>query len=295
MEPKVTVLVPSYNHKKFVLETIRSIKSQTYKNIQLIVIDDGSTDGSAEFLESIAGKYQFHLILKENEGLCSTINRGLDSADGEYIVVIASDDFMPEERITEQVLAFQEKDCDVIAGGMTLVDQDSKVMKYVDPLKVGSVSFNDMLKKSVIFAPTVMFKRVTFERFGKYNPEHIIEDYSMWLNILFKGGTISNFSKNWAYYRVDSVVSRSKIDWYYKGLVQVLSAYWDDPIVHNEFIKRRHKYLIKVAIMDGLIGLREAMKNERIEFSLVEIMTLKAIALIPRFVRNILKQKINKN
>lgn len=295
MEPKVTVIVPSYNHKKFILETIKSVQSQTYKNIQLIIIDDGSTDGSADFLKFIVGLYQFQLVLKENEGLCRTINRGLALADGEYIVIIASDDFMPAGRITEQVLAFAGSNYDVIAGGMTLVDQDSTVLKYVEPLRMGSISFNDMLKKSVIFAPSAMFKRVTFERFGMYNPEHIIEDYSMWLNILFKGGSISNFNRNWAFYRVNSTVSRSKINWYYKGLVQVFSVYWDDPVVHNAFIKRRLKYMAKVAIIDGAIGLREAMENEKLAFSLVETATLKTLALIPQFVRNMLKKNINKN
>ena len=212
VEPKVSIIIPSYNHKKYILETLKSIQAQTYKNIETIVIDDGSTDGSGEFLKSVRDEYQFQLIVKNNEGLCKTLNLGLEQAIGEFIVVIASDDFMPPERIFEQVKAFDGNNFDVIAGGMTLIDVDSKEIKYAAPLKQGAITFSDMLSTSMIFAPTAMLKSSTFKKFGRYNPEHVIEDYSMWLKILSKGGHITNFDKNWAYYRVNQVVTHSKID-----------------------------------------------------------------------------------
>ena len=294
VEPKVSIIIPSYNHKKYILETLKSIQAQTYKNIETIVIDDGSTDGSGEFLKSVRDEYQFQLIVKNNEGLCATINKGLDLANGDYIVIIASDDFMPAERIAQQVISFEGHNFDAVAGGMTLIDEESKELRYVSPLKLGSISFSDMLDKSVIYAPTVMFKAATFKRFGQYNSEHVIEDYSMWLKILSKAGSIANFDKNWAYYRIDQVVTRKKIDWYYRGLAQVFSEYMADSAVSRAFLKRRIKYLIKVSIFDGFQGLNDVIATERKGLNGLHITMLYVIAIMPAFIRNILKKRINR-
>lgn len=285
----VSIIIPSYNHKKYIEELLKSIRAQTYLNIEIIVLDDGSTDGSPEFLKSIQPKYDFQLILKQNEGLCATLNRGLDLIKGEFVVIIASDDFMPEKRIEEQVAAFESNNLEVVAGGMTLIDEDSKIQKYVSPIKQGYIIFTDMLDKNVIYAPTAMFKSATFKKYGRYNPEHVIEDYSMWLNILSKGGCIANFDKNWAYYRTNQIVTRSKVDWYYKGLVQVLNDYKNRPNVQKALIRNKFIYLIKVTVFDGRDGLKSVT-----DISLFQLIILYSIAILPFFIRDFLKKRINR-
>lgn len=290
----VSIIIPSYNHKKYIEELLKSIRAQTYSNIETIVLDDGSTDGSPEFLKSIQPQYDFQLILKQNEGLCATLNRGLDLIKGEFVVIIASDDFMPDKRIEEQVAAFESNNLEVVAGGMTLIDEDSKIQKYISPIKQGHIVFTDMLDKNVIYAPTAMFKSATFKKYGRYNPEHVIEDYSMWLNILSKGGCIANFDKNWAYYRINQVVTRSKVDWYYKGLVQVFSQYLDNPVVLKAFAKQKFKYLIKVSIFDGVKGLREALRQGGEGLGYMHFFVLYMVALMPGFVRGIFRGRVNR-
>ena len=292
--PKVSVIIPSFNHKKYIAETLSSIQAQTYPNIETIVIDDGSTDGSPEYLKLLQERFQFQLQIKKNEGLCATINRGLEVAHGEYVVIIASDDFMPPERIAQQRAYLEKSDFDAIAGGMTLVDDSSRQLRYVSPLKQGSISFSDMLDKNVIFAPTVMFKSSTFLKFGKYNPEHYIEDFAMWLHILSKDGQVANFDHNWAYYRTTPVISRKKIDWYYKGLAQVFSQYLDRPGVSEALLKGKFKYLIKVAVLDGFQELRKTLKNDMHGLGLLREMFLYCVALAPAFIRNHLKKRINR-
>jgi alpha-1,3-rhamnosyltransferase len=292
--PKISIIIPSYNHKKYIEETIKSIHLQTYSNIETIVVDDGSTDGSSEYLKNLQRKFKFQLIAKQNEGLCATINLGLQHSEGEYIVIIASDDFMPAERVSQQYDCIVNSDFDVIAGGMTLVDENSQKLRYACPLKNGSVYFNDMLDKSVIYAPTAMFKKTAFEKFGFYNPEHVIEDYSMWLNILSKGGKIANFDKNWAYYRINSIVTRQKLDWYYKGIHQVFSQYLDKPGVTEAFLARKFKYLIKISIFDGFKGLGEFISKDEPNIGCLRLLCLYTIAILPAFFRQILKKRINR-
>lgn len=294
LQPKVSIIIPSYNHKKYILQTINSIMEQTYKNIETIVLDDGSTDGSVEFLKDLQTKFKFQLVLKENEGICTTLNKGLDLASGEFIVIIASDDYMPKERITQQVDLLMKNNFDAIAGGVTLIDETSNELKYAGPPKLGRIEFKDMLNTNVIFAPTVMFKAQTFEKFGRYNPKNVIEDYPMWLKMLSNGGRIANFNRNWAYYRTDYIITRKKIDWHYKGVTQAFSEYLNDPMVMKAFMKIKFKYLMKVSIFDGKKGLNEVIDNESNGLSWWQLLIIHAVAVLPDSLRSNLKTRINK-
>ena len=102
--PRVSIIVPCYNHERFVRETIESIRGQTYPEIELIVIDDASSDGTAGVVEELRGRHEFTFLRNErNLGLNATIERGLAHATGEFATTIASDDVMLPTKIEEQV------------------------------------------------------------------------------------------------------------------------------------------------------------------------------------------------
>jgi alpha-1,3-rhamnosyltransferase len=294
MSPLVSIIIPSYNHRKYILKLLESINEQTYPTIEVIIVDDGSTDGSVEYLESVKEKYNFKLISKKNEGLCATINRGLDEVRGEYIVIIASDDFMPATRLSEQIEKISNSPFDAIGGGMTVVSENSVTLNYVKPLKIGEVFFDEMLYKNLICAPTVMFRAETFTKFGRYNPNHLIEDYSMWLRILSQKGRIANFNHNWAFYRVNPLVNRKKIEWYYKGLKQVFAEYENMPVAAKALARNKFKYLLKVAIFDGFLELQKAVYDEKLSLSSVSLVPVYLISLLPLFIRRVLSKRINK-
>ena len=95
--PLVTIAVPSYNHAPYIAECVASLIAQDYPRIELIVIDDGSRDGSAAVVEGLTEQCRarferFELIARENQGLCNTLNQALDWAQGEYFVTADSDD-----------------------------------------------------------------------------------------------------------------------------------------------------------------------------------------------------------
>src|SRR5688572_3746734 len=111
-KPLVTVICLCYNHERFVREAITSVLSQTYSNLQVIVVDDKSTDKSVDAIrDKIApyGEITF-LPLPTNHGNCRAFNKGLALAKGEYIIDFATDDLMAPERISKQVEAFQQLD-----------------------------------------------------------------------------------------------------------------------------------------------------------------------------------------
>ena len=92
---KVSVIVPVYNNEKYVETCIRSICQQTYQNLEILVINDGSTDGSRQILERMAEKdKRIRLIHQENAGVSAARNKGIELADGEYLTFVDGDDYV---------------------------------------------------------------------------------------------------------------------------------------------------------------------------------------------------------
>ena len=135
--PLVSVIIPSYNHAEYIQENILSVVNQTYPNIQLIVVDDGSTDDSISILKNLKKEYDFELYLQANKGLCSTVNHSHhDLAKGKYIVRIDSDDYLELDRIECQVNLFLENpDVDLVYGAYTTVDKFGKNLEKRCPAK----------------------------------------------------------------------------------------------------------------------------------------------------------------
>lgn len=100
----VSVVIPSYNHRAYVETALRSALAQTYGSVQVIVIDDGSRDGSRDFLEKLASQEGFDFIAQENAGICRTLNRAIrERARGRYIALLASDDYWVPEKLALQM------------------------------------------------------------------------------------------------------------------------------------------------------------------------------------------------
>ena len=96
----ITVVVPVYNVKEYLEKSVGSIRNQTYKNLEIILVDDGSTDGSRELCDKFAGDdKRIRVIHKKNGGLSDARNCGIDNASGEFISFIDSDDYISENMI----------------------------------------------------------------------------------------------------------------------------------------------------------------------------------------------------
>ncbi len=102
--PIVTVVIPSYNHREFIGAAIESVLGQTHGGVQLVVIDDGSKDGSPELLRDLARTKGFDLILQENGGVCRALNRAIrERATGEYVALLGSDDLWEPRKLELQL------------------------------------------------------------------------------------------------------------------------------------------------------------------------------------------------
>jgi alpha-1,3-rhamnosyltransferase len=283
---KVTIFVPCYNHERYVTKLIETIFAQSFTDFELIVIDDGSKDHSPQILTALSEKYNFKLVLKENEGLCKTLNRGIDLASGEFFTCIASDDFIPPERIREQVDFLEANpNVDVVAGSEMIVDTEGVECGLKSPKIKGFVTFQEMIKINRVLTATVMMRTSVFQRFGNYNELHTFEDYHMWLKMLKNGGTIFNTTQMWAYYRISNQDLEKKINWYYKGAVQALSDYKSDPFVMSRLEKHKLVYCIKLSLVVGSAA-REKYRDVFGSLNWLGRLVCRGVMLAPKFLRD---------
>ena len=193
-EPLVSAIIPSYNHENYIEECVLSIVNQTYKNIELIVIDDGSTDRSREILEKLQKQYGFVLVLQDNQGVSKTMNKAIRQyAKGKYITGSASDDFLMPDKVERQVNYMEsDTDCSLVFGKVHMVDAQSRIIEgltVVDPVEdpVESVRFEGLIERNCIPAASMMYRKDIWEQCGGYDEDSILEDWDMWLKFAYSG------------------------------------------------------------------------------------------------------------
>jgi len=130
-KPLISVIIPAYNHEQFVCDAIRSIIAQTYKNIELIIINDGSTDDTWDKINELKDdcKKRFiniHFETQENQGTCTTLNRLIKLANGEYIYLIASDDLAKPSAIEKQLKEIIQNKAVVAVGNNEFINNRSE-------------------------------------------------------------------------------------------------------------------------------------------------------------------------
>lgn len=171
--PLVSVIIPAYNHEKYIQDTINSIINQTYSNIELIIIDDGSKDLTWQKINEMKEECQERFVrinfsTRANKGTCATYNELLEKSSGEYVYLIASDDLAKPESIEVQVQFLNEyKDYALVVGDNEIIDSSGKVCFWdknqntiYDKKKAVYATFASYLQKT---------KKINFKKcFGKY-------------------------------------------------------------------------------------------------------------------------------
>lgn len=128
---KISVIVPVYNMEKYLVRCLESIVNQTYPDLEIICVNDGSTDSSAKILETYASKdKRIKLITKENGGLSSARNAGINAATGEFITFVDSDDWIQPD--TYNIVSRYMSDADMLIFGTNVVGDFSFVSKEGD-------------------------------------------------------------------------------------------------------------------------------------------------------------------
>lgn len=193
---EVSVLVPSYNHARFVERTLRSIFAQTLRPKRLIVIDDGSNDESATVIERVLKECPFEseLIARENRGLCKTLNEGFWLSEGEFFAYLGSDDIWLPNFLAEQVELLGQRPESVLAFSHAyVIDEEDMIIDRTDNwTEFADGDFLPRLLMGEIFSsPGVLYRRSDLEE-TSWNEEAVLEDYELYLNLCLEG----DFARN---------------------------------------------------------------------------------------------------
>lgn len=172
--PLVSILIPVYNTEKYVAEAVESVLNQTYKNIEIIIVDDGSTDRSWEIIENYRQKYPdiIKTYRQENKGACAARNKAFELSIGDYIQYLDSDDYITEKKISEQMKLFRKYGDEIITscswtrienGNVNRKKIDKNYPKPIDWL-IDSWTGNGSGQTSIWLTP-----RPIIEKAGKWN------------------------------------------------------------------------------------------------------------------------------
>ncbi len=201
---RVSVIITSYNHAKFIEQSIMSVLNQSYGNVELIVVDDGSTDGSPMIIKDLQLKHSFSFFEQKNGGCASAVNHGLRYATGEYIGFLASDDYYHPEKISQQLAYYtQNPHFGFIHAGAVTVNQNGVEISKTDFAKVtwdNARIFETLMEDCFVSAQTVMTKRTVLDSVGCFDESIEIEDWDLWLRIA-KYYEVGFQRQHFSYYR----------------------------------------------------------------------------------------------
>ncbi len=181
----VSVIIPVYNHERYVSYSIQSVLQQTYKNIELIVIDDGSTDGSAKVIRDLLQNHCFTFLARANKGLSATINEGIQLSHGEYICILASDDIYKHHKIKMQVdYLDNNQEYAMCCSLAETIDKNGTLLPQIIGYNNSeTLKFNRLIENNSITGVTVMLRRSVFESIGLFDVMLSVEDWDMWLRV----------------------------------------------------------------------------------------------------------------
>ena len=195
----ISVIIPTYNSAEYIAETLESVCAQTYRNIEILVIDDCSSDDTSEIVEKYATKdLRIRLIkLNENKGAANARNIGAKSAVGEWIAFLDSDDLWVPNKLEKQIYKINElvklnenRIVSFVFTGSSFVDRYGKKLTSILHVPM-QVDYERLLKQNVISCSSVLIKRSLLLRYPMPCINDIHEDFATWLQILKKENIVA--------------------------------------------------------------------------------------------------------
>jgi GT2 family glycosyltransferase len=193
--PLVTMIVLSYNHSRFVLETLESVKAQTYKNTQLIILDDCSSDDSVAIIDRWLRENEIRCTFirhQKNQGICKSLNEALAVSTGKYVSMVASDDIWLPDKIESQVaiMESQPDSVGVLYSDALHMGEDgrrrpgSTLTTYwtMSEMPQGQI-LDTLVQGNFIPGMTTLIRRSCYDKVGLYDENLPWEDWDMWMRI----------------------------------------------------------------------------------------------------------------
>lgn len=203
--PLVSVIIPSYNARRYIKETVDSVLAQTYKNIEIIVVDDGSTDGTREELAPYAAAGKIRYFYQENAGQSAARNTAIAHAKGKYLALLDADDMFMPTKVEEQVAYLEaHPECGLSYCGMYHFFDPDVGKKYIFSVPTPSgVLFKELLQGNFINPLSVVLRKELLDKYGSFEPTfRRLDEQALWLKLAFNGVKFCYLPRRLAYYRM---------------------------------------------------------------------------------------------
>lgn len=302
--PKVSIIIPVYNGSNYLKEAIDSALSQTYENIEVIVVNDGATDDGAT--EQIALSYgdKIRYYYKENGGVSSALNYGIKVMEGEYFSWLSHDDLYAQTKVADSIELLSEqqvKENTIVCCGSVLVDENARIIrKYKEVFLSKEVYCGDILYKKLIIGKTLngcclLIPKTVFDKVGLFDETlRYCQDALMWYKIFFAGYSLVYDEKENVKRRVHQAqASITSKDIFYKD------SFYISKILIPLFIEKSNKdsdilfgYAennAKLNCIDVVNACISAAKEKRL-FSPFQIIKLKVLCYCGKYMRERIKK-----
>jgi len=320
-KPAISVIIPVYNAQDGIKRCVDSLLNQSFKNLEIILLNDGSKDNSLNILKEYELKYSFvRVIDKQNEGVAVTRNKGILLAEGEYIMFMDNDDFVDSDYIETFYQAIHEKNLDLVIGGYKRVNQDNQIIfsqdiqqsewsKYIIMAPWAKVYRTEFLKTNNLeffdygIGEDIIFNLAAYKTTDKIG----LLDYKGY-NWYYNNQSISNTSQRGFSPEIDILVLFSKILELGKPselVVYYLKRYYvwyllfsgksssDQEFIHQYI--RIKEWLKENKLISTISPLSKKVQGERFQtkISLIVFLSLEKLKLVPLFAKIYCKGKLN--
>jgi glycosyltransferase involved in cell wall biosynthesis len=187
----VSVIIPVFNREDYVAEAIKSVLSQTYKNIEAVLINDGSSDISLDILESFQKKYPelIKVINQPNQGQIVARNNGIHGSSGEFVAFLDSDDSWHKNKLELQIPHFKN-DIGLVYSGVEFINSDGKITGVDIPASIKGSLFPYLLVKNRMVGGTVVVRRSVLDEVGFFDEAfQAAENWDLWLRVSIRFST----------------------------------------------------------------------------------------------------------
>ena len=267
--PTVSVICLCHNHAPYVKEAIVSVANQSYPQVELIVVDDGSTDGSKEIIKEIITTDVAFINIEKPIGNCKAFNRGFDVSSGSFIIDLAADDVLLPERISEGTHSFKKHDIGVNFCNVKNIDGAGNSLGFhflqSDVVPDGNI-YEHLIQTYFISPPSMMIKREVLEDLGGYDESLTYEDFDFWIRS----------SRKYAYKYTNQTLVKKRI------LKKSFSS------EQRSFLNRHQQSTLrvcqKIKTLNRTIGENKALKK-RVLYEMKQCIKQGNIHLLPAFLK----------
>ena len=200
--PTVSVIMPAYNCEKYIEAAIRSVMAQTFTDWELIVLDDGSKDGTCEIIERLAAEDERIRPMpnEKNIGVARTRNRGIDNSRGYYVALLDSDDIWVDSKLERQMALAESSGADIVYCSYGIIDENDN--NLCSDFMVGeSADYESTMVRTEISCSTALLSRAIVDKY-RFSTEYYHEDLVLWLTLLKDGYKARGVTDILACYRV---------------------------------------------------------------------------------------------